>query len=67
MPIGEAHIHVECDKCGEVSDPYELTMLAGQPVGWDTRDLPRKLERDGWKISGEETICSACASLAQDE
>lgn len=59
MAIGEPIIHVECDKCGYVSDPYDLTMLAGG--GWDARNLPRKLARDGWKVNGEEAICAECS------
>jgi hypothetical protein len=58
MPIGEAHIHVECDKCGEVTDAMDLTMLAGG--GWDARNIPAKLRRWGWRTSGDATICSAC-------
>lgn len=61
MPVGEAHIHVECDKCDFVSDPYSLTMLAGG--GWDARNLKTKLRNEGWKINDatNETICPECA------
>jgi hypothetical protein len=58
MPIGEPFIQVECDKCEYVSDPYSLTMLAGG--GWDARNLPRKLEREGWKVEGNVTTCPEC-------
>jgi hypothetical protein len=58
MPIGEAVIHVECDKCGYVTDPMGLTMLAGG--GWDARNLPAKLRREGWHIEGNVTTCAEC-------
>ncbi|HZO51358.1 MAG TPA: hypothetical protein VFB63_01510 [Bryobacteraceae bacterium] len=58
MPIGEAVIHVECDKCGEVTDPMDLTSLAGG--GWDARNIKPRLKKDGWVINGEETICPDC-------
>ncbi len=63
MGIGTALIHVECDKCGEVTDAMELTPTAGG--GWDARYIPRRLTRLGWTvpvrgISGE-TICPECS------
>lgn len=58
MPIGEGLVHVECDKCDYVSDPMNMTSLAGG--GYDTRDIPRKLESDGWRVDGKVTICPDC-------
>jgi hypothetical protein len=56
--IGEALIHAECDKCGYVTDPMNLTSLAGG--GWDARNIPAKLKREGWKVEGDTTICPEC-------
>lgn len=58
MPIGEAMIHVECDKCLHVTDPMTMTSLAGG--GWDARDIPAKLKRGGWRVDGIVTICPDC-------
>lgn len=59
MPIGDPVIHVECDKCGEVSDPMNLTALA-QSGSWDERNIKPRLKRDGWTIDGNTTICPEC-------
>lgn len=58
MPIGEPMISVECDKCGEASDPMGLTMLAGG--GWDDRNVRPRLKREGWLVEGNSTICPEC-------
>lgn len=63
MPIGEAVIHVECDKCDYVTDPMSLTALAGG--GWDARNIPAKLRQDGWRVEGNNingavTVCPEC-------
>lgn len=70
MPICEPYIHVECDKCGEVSDGMDLTMLAGG--GWDARNIKRRLERNGWRVTGgkahgEETICPECVAIEAEK
>jgi hypothetical protein len=60
MGIGTAVVHVECDKCGEVTDPMELTSLAGG--GWDARNIADKLKRQGWTVRGfGDTICPECS------
>jgi hypothetical protein len=58
MPIGEAVIHVECDKCGEVTDPMDLCSLAGG--GWDARYIKERIKKDGWLVDGHTTICPEC-------
>jgi hypothetical protein len=63
MPIGEAVVHVECDTCDEVSDAMELTSLAGG--GWDARNIPARLRREGWRVEGKETICPNCVENEQ--
>lgn len=63
MPIGEAIIHVECDRCDHCSDPMHLTMLAGG--GWDARNIPKKLTSEGWQVDGATTICPECVELEE--
>lgn len=59
VPICEAVVSVECDKCGFVTDQMSLTALAGG--GWDARNIPERLKRDGWRLGpGAETICPEC-------
>ena len=60
MPIDEPGITATCDKCRYTSDPMELTALAGS--GWDARNIPARLKRDGWKVidNGKTTICAEC-------
>lgn len=59
MAIGDAFVHAECDRCGEVSDPISLTALA-QRGSWDERAVAAKLKGMGWKVTGEATVCDAC-------
>lgn len=66
MPIGEPHIEVECDRCEEVSDPMDLTMLAGAR-SWDMRNIVPRLKREGWYINGEETVCPECMATEASE
>lgn len=58
MPIGEPHISAECDICGQVTDPMDMTALAGG--GWDARNIPAKLKRTGWLIEGDKLTCPDC-------
>ena len=60
MPIQEPFIQAMCDKCEEVTDGMEMTSLAGG--GWDARNIKKRLEREGWKIDGETTICPECVA-----
>lgn len=65
MPIGEAIVHVECDKCGEVTDAMDLTPLAGG--GWDARNIPKRLKREGWHIEADgKTMCPECVETTND-
>lgn len=65
MPICEPYIHVECDKCGEVTDGFDLTPLAGG--GWDDRNVKPKLKRWGWRVTGNETICTECVAIEAEK
>ena len=58
MPIWEPRIQVECDRCEEVTDPMDLTLLARG--SWDDRNIKPRLKREGWYINGEETVCPEC-------
>lgn len=60
MPIGEPMVVVECDNCGQATDPIDITLLAGGV--WDTRNVPSRLKRWGWTIEGEKTICEECST-----
>ncbi len=57
MPIGDPHIQVECDKCGEVEE-FGMTSLAQR--SWDNRDLAAKMKHAHWRVDGDETICPEC-------
>ena len=61
MTILDPYIHVECDKCGEVTDGMNLTSLA--VGGWDDRNIKPKLKRDGWGVYGDQTICPECVAI----
>lgn len=65
MPLDEPTISAICDKCDEVSDPMTMTALAGG--GWDSRNIPRRLERDGWRIEGHKLTCPECIALEEEE
>lgn len=58
MGILSPYIHVECDRCEEVTDGMELTALAGGD--WDARNIKPTLIRQGWKVDGDITICPEC-------
>lgn len=59
MSISDAYVRVECDSCGAV-DEIGLTALAGHGV-WDERDVKRRIERMGWKETGEDAhLCESC-------
>lgn len=64
MAIWDPMVQAECDKCGFVSDPMEMTSLAGG--GWDTRNIPARMKREGWVIDGDTTICADCAEESDD-
>jgi hypothetical protein len=56
--IHDPIIDVECDKCGSV-EQFPMTALARN--SWDERELRRSMERQGWRIDGEDKhACPDC-------
>ena len=54
--ISDAYVEVTCDECSE----FEQHQLTATGRGYDDRNLERQLEREGWEVNGDETICPDC-------
>lgn len=63
--INDPTITATCDKCHMDTEPMEMCSLAGG--GWDQRHIKRQLERSGWKVKGDTTLCEECAEEDADD
>lgn len=65
--IGEPALVVECDECTVETDPLPLCSLAGG--GWDERHIKATLEKMGWFVERDRTVCEECYAklLEEDE
>lgn len=62
--LGDPVVHVECDRCGEISDGLGLTLLAGP--AWDMRNIDAAIKRMGWRIDGDDThVCDNCVEFEE--
>lgn len=57
MSIGEPQILVYCDVCND-SEAFEMTPLVQR--SWDARNLPKTMERQGWRKKGDQDVCPTC-------
>lgn len=58
--ISDAYCRVTCDRC-HYEEEVELTALA-QRESYDMRNVRRELERNNWRVDGDETICEDCVA-----
>lgn len=58
MGIGSPFLIVECDCCGAQVEE-DLIALAPRD-SWSDRHVKKSIERQGWKIDGNKTICPDC-------
>ena len=58
MSISDAYVSVECDapRCRENED-VTLTALGTRGREWDDRNVKAHLERLGWTVDGNRTLC----------
>ena len=63
--INDPWITATCDKCGGESEQMDLCSLAGG--GWDERNIKRTLEREGWKVDGNNAYCEDCSAEMAEE
>lgn len=63
--MNDPTITVTCDGCGHDSEPMDLCSLAHG--GWDARNIPKRLIREGWKQDGNRWICEDCQDKENPE
>lgn len=65
MSLGEAVVHIWCDKCN-TEEQVSLTSLA-QRGSYDMRNVPATLKRWGWvEKSPDRHWCPECVADEQD-